>query len=51
MRVILDANVLLSAFISVDSNPYKIAQAWIDGRFELEARIVSVAAFSTQLEL
>jgi putative PIN family toxin of toxin-antitoxin system len=35
MRVILDTNVLLSAFIRVDSNPYKIVQAWIDGRFEL----------------
>jgi uncharacterized protein len=35
MRVILDTNVLLSAFIRVDSNPYKVVQAWIDGRFEL----------------
>jgi uncharacterized protein len=35
MRVILDTNVLLSALIRVDSNPYKVVQAWIDGRFEL----------------
>lgn len=35
MRVILDTNVLLSAFIRVDSNPYKAVQAWFDGRFEL----------------
>lgn len=35
MRVILDTNVLLSAFIRVDSNPYKLLQAWLDGRFEL----------------
>jgi putative PIN family toxin of toxin-antitoxin system len=35
MRVILDSNVLLSAFMRVDSNPYKVVQAWIDGRFEL----------------
>src|SRR3990172_2800440 len=35
MRVILDTNVLLSAFIRVDSNPYKLLQAWLGGRFEL----------------
>lgn len=35
MRVILDTNVLLSAFIRVDSKPYKLVQAWLDGRFEL----------------
>ena len=35
MRVILDTNVLLSAFIRVDSKPYKLLQAWLDGRFEL----------------
>ncbi|MBI2295744.1 MAG: putative toxin-antitoxin system toxin component, PIN family [Betaproteobacteria bacterium] len=35
MRVILDTNVLLSAFIRIDSNPYKLLQAWLDGRFEL----------------
>ena len=35
MRVIIDTNVLLSAFIRVDSNPYKAVQAWFDGRFEL----------------
>ena len=35
MRVILDTNVLLSAFIRVESNPYKLLQAWLDGRFEL----------------
>ena len=31
MRVILDTNVLLSAFMRVDSNPYEVVQAWIDG--------------------
>jgi predicted nucleic acid-binding protein len=50
MRVILDTNVLRSTFIPADSNPYKIVQAWI-GRFELEARIVSVASSATQLGL
>ena len=35
MRVILDTNVLLSAFIRVDSKPYKLLQAWLDARFEL----------------
>ncbi len=35
MRVILDTNVLLSAFIRVDSNPYAVLHAWLDGRFEL----------------
>ncbi len=35
MRVVLDSNVLLSAFIRVDSKPYRLVQAWLDGRFEL----------------
>jgi len=35
MRVILDTNVLLSAFIRVDSKPYVLLHAWLDGRFEL----------------
>ncbi len=35
MRVILDTNVLLSALIRVDSKPYKLVHAWLDGRFEL----------------
>jgi uncharacterized protein len=35
MRVILDTNVLLSAFFKVDSPPYKLMHAWMDGRFEL----------------
>jgi hypothetical protein len=35
MRVVLDSNVLLSAFIRVDSKPYKLVRAWLDGRFEL----------------
>lgn len=46
MRVILDTNVLLSAFIRVDSNPYKLLQAWLHGRFELvssNAQIEEVA--------
>ena len=35
MRIILDTNVVLSALIKVDSKPYKVVQAWLDGRFEL----------------
>lgn len=35
MRVVLDSNVLLSALIRVDSKPYKLVRAWLDGRFEL----------------
>ncbi|MBI3375488.1 MAG: putative toxin-antitoxin system toxin component, PIN family [Betaproteobacteria bacterium] len=35
MRVVLDTNVLLSAFIRVDSNPCLVLHAWLDGRFEL----------------
>ena len=35
LRVILDTNVLLSALIRVDSKPYKLVHAWLDGRFEL----------------
>ncbi len=35
LRVILDTNVLLSALIRVDSKPYKLVDAWLDGRFEL----------------
>lgn len=35
MRVVLDTNVLLSAFFKVDSPPYRLVQAWMDGRFDL----------------
>ena len=35
MRVILDSNVLLSAFFKFDSPPFKLMHAWMDGRFEL----------------
>lgn len=35
MLVVLDTNVLLSAFIRVDSNPYKVVQAWFDDRYHL----------------
>jgi len=35
LRLVLDTNVLLSALIRVDSKPYKIVHAWLDGRFEL----------------
>ena len=35
MRVVLDTNVLLSAFFKVDSPPYKLLQAWMDGRFDV----------------
>jgi len=45
MHVILDTNVLLSAFIRVDSNPYKLLHAWLERRFELvssEAQIEEI---------
>jgi putative PIN family toxin of toxin-antitoxin system len=35
MRVILDTNVLLSAFFKVESPPYELVHAWMDGRFHL----------------
>ncbi len=35
MKVILDTNVLLSAFFKTDSPPYKLVQAWIEDRFLL----------------
>jgi putative PIN family toxin of toxin-antitoxin system len=35
LRAILDTNVLLSALIRVDSKPYKLVRAWLDGRFGL----------------
>ena len=38
LRVILDTNVLLSALIRVDSKPYKLVRAWLDGRFGLALR-------------
>lgn len=35
MRVIVDINVLLSAFIKEGSPPNLLVQAWMDGRFDL----------------
>lgn len=35
MRVVLDANVLVSAVISKAGPPRQIVAAWVDGRFEL----------------
>jgi uncharacterized protein len=35
MKVILDTNVLLSAFFKTESPPYKLVQAWIEDRFLL----------------
>ena len=37
MRVVLDANVLVSAVISTAGPPREIVGAWVDGRFELVA--------------
>jgi putative PIN family toxin of toxin-antitoxin system len=37
VRVVLDANVLVSAAISAAGPPRRIVAAWIDGRFELVA--------------
>ena len=42
MRVILDTNVLLSAFIRVGSGPYKLVRAWLDGRFDLVSSAVQI---------
>jgi putative PIN family toxin of toxin-antitoxin system len=46
MLVILDSNVLLSAFIRVDSNPYKVVQAWIDDTFDLVSSAVQIEELS-----
>ena len=35
MKVILDTNVLLSAFFKINSPPYKLVQAWIEDRFSM----------------
>ena len=35
MRVVLDTNVLLSAFFKADSPHYKLVQAWMDNRFDV----------------
>ena len=35
MRVILDTNILLSAFFKTDSPPNLLVHAWMDGRFDL----------------
>lgn len=35
MRVVLDANVLVSALISTGGPPREIVSAWVEGRFEL----------------
>jgi putative PIN family toxin of toxin-antitoxin system len=37
VRVVLDANVLVSAVISTAGPPREIVGAWVDGRFELVA--------------
>ena len=37
MRVVLDANVLVSAVISQAGPPREIVMAWVDERFELVA--------------
>ena len=46
MLVVLDTNVLLSAFIRVDSRPYKIAQAWLDDRFDLASSTAQIEELS-----
>lgn len=35
MRVILDTNILLSAFFKTDSPPNLLVHAWMDGKFDL----------------
>jgi putative PIN family toxin of toxin-antitoxin system len=37
VRVVVDANVLVSAVISTAGPPREIVAAWVDGRFELVA--------------
>jgi len=37
VRVVLDANVLVSAAISAAGPPRQIVSAWVDGRFQLVA--------------
>jgi uncharacterized protein len=39
MKVILDTNILLSAFFKSESPPYKLVQAWIEDRFSLVTSI------------
>lgn len=46
MLVVLDTNVLLSAFIRVDSNPYKIVLAWLDGRFDVASSPAQIEELS-----
>ena len=46
MRVVVDTNVLLSAFIRVDSKPYKVVQAWLDGAFELVSSAAQIEEIS-----
>jgi putative PIN family toxin of toxin-antitoxin system len=35
MRVILDTNILLSALISTEGSPAKLADAWLEGQYTL----------------
>jgi uncharacterized protein len=42
MRVVLDTNILLSAFFKVDSPPYKLVNAWMDNRFELVSGVAQI---------
>jgi hypothetical protein len=46
MLVVLDANVLLNAFIRDDSNPYKVVQAWIDDTFDLVSSAAQIEELS-----
>ncbi len=42
MRVILDTNILLSAFFKADSPPNLLVHAWIDGRFDLLSSVEQI---------
>lgn len=42
MRVILDTNVLLSALLKPDIPPYKLVDAWLNGRFDLVSSVAQV---------
>ena len=46
MRVVVDTNVLLSAFIRVGSKPYQVVEAWLDGVFELVSSAAQIEEVS-----
>jgi len=45
MRVVLDTNILISAFITRQGLPFKALQLWIEGEFELVTSIWQIEEF------